>query len=414
MADTLQGLFADPRLLQQAQDIQLAQMTPNQRLFMMGRQTGRDIGQGLGGFFGVDVQDPAMAKASKLRELGAKYGTTTAEGLRKIAADLQQTDPGMAMQVSAKADELEKSSTELSLSKAKVAKEARAASMEEQLRSELAALGPEATEEDVLKVVTKYGTPDKVLAALQSSQTRKASAEQQLQATRERIQAQIQMAQDRNATQQQIAQMQIEGRQQLAQLAAALKGNAPKSLPAGLQKAEDEDLMKVDAATAQSEALSPVISSLTADPKTGKSLLDLTPTKIAGYVYQNSTGKSSPESRAYAQLKEAVGTAVNIKTSAEKGVQTDKDVLRFADALIAASGRLDTKATLDALTRFNDAVVKDQERLQKRINSRRKSQGVEEYYPSLGQPEKTPQKTEAAPKKATKRYNEATGQFETL
>ena len=71
---------------------------------MMGRQTGRDIGQGLGGFFGVDVQDPAMARASKLRELGAKYGTTTAEALDKIAAELQQTYPQMAMQVADKAN----------------------------------------------------------------------------------------------------------------------------------------------------------------------------------------------------------------------------------------------------------------------------------------------------------------------
>lgn len=119
MADTLQGLFTDPRLLQQAQDAQLAQMTPNQRLFMMGRQTGRDIGQGLGGFFGVDIQDPAMAKASKLRELGAKYGTTTAEALDKIAAELQQTDPQMAMQVAEKANAMRASSSKLKLEEAR-------------------------------------------------------------------------------------------------------------------------------------------------------------------------------------------------------------------------------------------------------------------------------------------------------
>lgn len=120
MADTLQGLFADPRLLQQAQDAQLAKMTPNERLFMMGRQTGRDIGQGLGGFFGVDVQDPAMARASKLRELGAKYGTTTAEALDKIAAELQQTDPQMAMQVAEKANAMRASSSKLKLEEARV------------------------------------------------------------------------------------------------------------------------------------------------------------------------------------------------------------------------------------------------------------------------------------------------------
>lgn len=108
-----QGLFIDPQQLQQAQDLAAAQLTPEQRLYMMGRGTGRAIGQGLGGFFGVDVQDPAMARASKLRELGAKYGTTTAEALDKIAADLQQTDPQMAMQVAQKAQELRTSTAKL-------------------------------------------------------------------------------------------------------------------------------------------------------------------------------------------------------------------------------------------------------------------------------------------------------------
>ena len=101
MAD---GLFANPEDLQRARLIQQAQMTPNQRLFMMTAQGGQQLGKGVGSLFGVDVQDPAMARASKLRELGAKYGTTTAEALDKIAAELQQTDPQMAMQVAEKAN----------------------------------------------------------------------------------------------------------------------------------------------------------------------------------------------------------------------------------------------------------------------------------------------------------------------
>lgn len=113
-----QGLFIDPQQLQQAQDLAAAQLTPEQRLYMMGRGTGRAIGQGLGGFFGVDVQDPAMARASKLRELGAKYGTTTAESLDKIAEEIQATDPNMAMQVKAKADELRLSTAKLESEKA--------------------------------------------------------------------------------------------------------------------------------------------------------------------------------------------------------------------------------------------------------------------------------------------------------
>jgi len=111
MADL--GLFTAPEDIQRARLLQEAQLTPNQRLYMMGAKAGQQVGQGIGGLFGVDVQDPTVARATKLRELGAKYGTTTAEALDKIAADLQQTDPQMSMQVAAKAQEMRKATGEL-------------------------------------------------------------------------------------------------------------------------------------------------------------------------------------------------------------------------------------------------------------------------------------------------------------
>jgi hypothetical protein len=305
-----------------------------------------------------------------------------------MATALQSTNPELGMKVMQQAQMMEKQQAKTRGATAEAQKKELSVQQEAALRNELAALGPDATQEDILKAVTKYGSADKVMSVLQSAADKATQREQAIQLQRERIDAQIQAAKDRNATSKEIAQMQIDGRRDLAAFAASLKASNPKPLPASLQKSEDEDLTKVDAATAQAEALTPVIQALTPN-KEGKRLLDLSPGKVAGYVYQNSMGKSSPESRAYAQLKEAVGAAVNIKTSAEKGVQTDKDVLRFADALIAASGRLDSQATYDALQRFNEANIKDQERIQKRINSRRTSQGVEPYYPSLGVPKQT-------------------------
>ena len=69
-----------------------------------------------------------------------------------------------------------------------------------------------------------------------------------------------------------------------------------------------------------------------------------------------------------------------MQVSAEKGVQTDKDVLRFAKALIASYGRNDTEATMQALKRYQDAIVAAQDRAKGRVESRRKSQGVDPYY----------------------------------
>lgn len=114
------GLFTDPTQLQEARLMQQAQMDPNQRLYMMAARGGQQLGQGVGSLFGVDVQDPAVARATKLRELGAKYGTTTAEALDKIAQELQATDPQMAMQVAEKANELRAQTSKVSLEQARI------------------------------------------------------------------------------------------------------------------------------------------------------------------------------------------------------------------------------------------------------------------------------------------------------
>jgi hypothetical protein len=76
-----------------------------------------------------------------------------------------------------------------------------------------------------------------------------------------------------------------------------------------------------------------------------------------------------------------------LKTDAAKGVQTDKDVLRFANELTAAFGKFDTKTTLDALNNFVTATNKARTNAEKRIESRRKSQGIEPYGAAAGTPQ---------------------------
>jgi hypothetical protein len=103
------------------------------------------------------------------------------------------------------------------------------------------------------------------------------------------------------------------------------------------------------------------------------------------YEAQLAAGNSTPEARAYESLKSAVDTATNLQVSAEKGVQTDKDVLRFAKALVASYGRNDTQATFEALTRYQNALVQAQERTKGRIENRRKAQGVGSFYEGSSQ-----------------------------
>jgi hypothetical protein len=210
---------------------------------------------------------------------------------------------------------------------------------------------------------------------------KQATRDNQLQIAREKVQATIEAAKARGESNERIAQMQIEGRKELAAIAAALKQGQQggKSLPPSLEKEQGKDLEVIDAYTGQIQALKPAIDALTPDEK-GIRQLELGPLKNAKYEAQLLAGNSTPQARSYEALKSAVDTAVNIQVSAEKGVQTDKDVLRFAKALIASYGRNDTQASYEALTRYQKALESAQERTKGRLESRRKSQGVDPYY----------------------------------
>lgn len=343
--DSILGLFTSPMQYQQAlqtealgQGMKLAQMSPLEAARAAGYAGAAQLGRGLVGALGAE--DPALKLVTLRSQVMQGVDPNDPQALAKAAQSLAQAgDQAGAMQL------------------------AQTALARRDVESQISGR----TEE------------------------KQAQREMQMQMARERIQAQIEIAKERGATQLQIAQMQQEGRMQLAQLAAAMKGSQPKMLPASLQKDESKDLETIDTYTAQQQALQPAINSLTPNEK-GVRKLELGPVKNLQYAAQNLAGNSTPESRAYEGLKSAVDTAVNLQVSAEKGVQTDKDVLRFAQALIAAYGRNDSEATLQALKRYNDALVKAQERTKGRLESRRRSQGVEPYFTGQEQ-QQQPQET---------------------
>lgn len=332
--DNLQALFGGTMLPQDMQQElinqraqQFAQLTPSQQLGQMGYKTGAAIGGGLAQAMGVDITDPRIKRQSQLQALSQGVESTP-EGLKAFAKKLQAG--GFAAEAAMAMDK------------------AREASLTEAKTTSLV-------------------------------EDKQAAREQQLMLAREKIQAQIDIARERGATQLQIAQMMQDGRMQMAQLAAAMKGSQPKNLPPSLQKDEGKDLEVIDTYTGQAAALKPALDALTPDAK-GMRKLELGPLKNIKYEAQLAAGNSSPEARAYEGLKSAVDTAVNLQVSAEKGVQTDKDVLRFAKALVASYGRNDTEATLQALQRYQESLVKAQDRAKGRVESRRRSQGVDPYY----------------------------------
>jgi len=355
MADNIVGgLFGiDPAALAQQQQATMSRNAFNyanlgpaeqaQYSAYAGGGLGGQVAQGL-----LGIEDPQLQKARVAKQLASQFDITSSEGLKQYAQALAQNGiPELAQMAADRAMQMETKGLEIQKTKSAISKAELSAAQEEKLRAELSALPANASEQQVIEVVRKYGSPDKILQILTASQDRAAARA----------------------------------------VAAANKAAAPsKPLPAGLQKDELKDLEAIDNYTAQSEALAPSIANLTVNEK-GVRKLNLSPTNNAKYMAQNALGNSTEESRAYEGLKSAVDTAVNLQVSAEKGVQTDKDVLRFANALISAYGRNDSEATLQALKRYNKAIEDAKGRTATRIDKRRTSQNVEPMFGGQQTPE---------------------------
>ena len=403
MADIVAGLFGlTPEMYGQQQrtsalseGIQLANLDPAARGQAMIYAGARGLGNALGGALGAE--DPQLKLISARNSIAQQIDQTNPESILKGAQMLSQMGDqqgAMALAQYARQAQGEMAQTQQrkaaeQASLATAAKTQLSIKQEEQLRDELSKLPQNASQDDVLSIVTKYGSPDKVLAALQASADRVAANtarteaaqlanQARIDAAKVAADAKIEAARMAGATALQIAQMRVDSAKELRTLAASLKG--PKVLAPGLQKEEDKELELVDSLTARESSLAPAIASLTPDPRTGKPPLELGPVNNLRYQAQNAAGNSTVESRNYAALQRSVQEATNLKTDAAKGVQTDKDVLRFANELIAAFGGNDTKTTLEALSNFSKSTAKAKENAQKRIDSRRVSQGVEPYY----------------------------------
>ena len=394
-------LYQEQRdLMRQKQAMAFAQQDPRAQATYGLYRAGQQLGGALGGLMGVE--DPQMRLISQRNALAKQFDVSTPEGLAQYGQALQQGgDTAGALEaigISRKmTQEMALTGQRQAAQRASVAtaqKTELSIEQENKLRNELSQLPTDATQDQVLGVITKYGSPDKILAVLQGTAD-KAAANQaridaanaanqaRLDAAKVAADARIEAAKLAGATALQIAQLRADSAREMRQLATSLKG--PKVLAPSLQKEEDKELELVDSLAARETSLAPAIASLTIDPKTNKAPLELGPVNNLRYLAQNAAGNSTDESRAYASLQRAVQEATNLKTDAAKGVQTDKDVLRFANELIAAFGKNDTKTTLDALTNFSKSTLKAKENAQKRIDSRRRSQGVEPYYgPATG------------------------------
>ena len=122
---SIQGLFGgmgSPEEMQRAaleqKAMQFAQLSQDQQLGTMAYKGGANLGRGLAGAFGVDVQDPTIKQASMLRQLATQFDTGTVEGMKQYAAALAGVNPEMANRAMNMAREMELSEAKLSSEKA--------------------------------------------------------------------------------------------------------------------------------------------------------------------------------------------------------------------------------------------------------------------------------------------------------
>lgn len=217
---------------------ELAQLSPGAAAQAELRSNVGQLGRGLAGLMGV--QDPQMQLMTARQQIFSQVDQSNPQSYVDAAKQLNQIgdtqgaiavmDYGRQVQSEMALTAQRKAAEQASLSQA--AKTQLSIEQEKQLRDELAKLPTDATQEQILAVVTKYGSPDKVLASLQGSADRAAQRETTLQIAREKIDAEIKKAEQDGATKKELKQMEINGRQTLVELAASLKGPSAAVLKA--------------------------------------------------------------------------------------------------------------------------------------------------------------------------------------
>ena len=220
MATLPQGLFGGmgtpeemQRQMIEQKAMQFATMSPQQQMsYNIYKNTG-NLGRGLAGAFGVDVQDPAIKRATMLRQMASQYDTNTPEGLRQMAQALQGTDPELGFQVMQRAQAMELAQAKTLTQEAQAAKSLaeqgkilRGEAKDEQLRAELASLPPEADDKAVESIVRKYGKPDDIFKTLERRSTAEANRIAKAELEREKAeQRELEKQRDRDFKQQMVA-----------------------------------------------------------------------------------------------------------------------------------------------------------------------------------------------------------------
>jgi hypothetical protein len=234
--------------------VELAQLDPASRGAAMTYAGARGLGGAIAGAMGIE--DPQLKLISARNSIAQQIDQSNPESILQGAQMLAQMgDQQGAMALAQYARQAQESVAQTQQrraaeqsSLATAAKTQLSIDQEIKLRDELSKLPQGATQDDVLAVLTKYGSPDRVIAALTASASRteatqartattEAANQAKIEAAKTAADAKIEAARVQGATALQIAQLQTQSKRDIAELTASLKGPSAAVLKAQ-EKAE--------------------------------------------------------------------------------------------------------------------------------------------------------------------------------
>jgi len=256
------GLFGlTPQMFQNQQyqqdlnrGISMAQLSPGAAAQAGLQASVGQLGRGFAGAMGIE--DPQLKLISTRNTIAQQIDQTNPESILKGAQMLAQAGDqqgAMALAQYARQAQSEMAQTQQrraaqAASLATAAKTQLSIDQETKLRDELSKLPQGSTQDDVLSVLTKYGSPDRVIAALTASASKTeatqaktaatdAANQAKIEAAKTAADAKIEAARVQGATALQIAQLQVQSKRDIAELTASLKGPSAAVLKAQ-EKAE--------------------------------------------------------------------------------------------------------------------------------------------------------------------------------
>jgi hypothetical protein len=232
MADSqILGLFTSPEQYQANQMAQFrqqsaneVQLNPFQQAAMGMRQAGYQLGGGIAGALGG--QDPQLQIIAKRQAMASQLDQSNPDSYMQVAKIAAENgDPQFAMTVAEAGRQIQANIATTRKTTAEAQKAELTLQQEKELKDELSKLPENATDADVLAIVTKYGSPDRVLSALRTSADKAAqrdllSSQQaerlaaQAEQARKDNEAKLERARENNASKAELARIAAEGRAQ--------------------------------------------------------------------------------------------------------------------------------------------------------------------------------------------------------